>query len=161
MGKPKRKLTKYNKCMSRELKGKLSGKTKAQRASLFKAAAKRCSGKTRSASSKPKTRVSPKKRSNPSGGTRNMTKNSFNMSKIYGLVRKLSLAAPAIGIIIDPSLTPWQKMDKGTRIYSGYSFSQKKWKWEWLMEGWMPYIGTSVMTRLIIPGINKMIRWIS
>lgn len=159
MGKPKRKLTSYNKCMSRELKGKMSGKTKAQRAALFKAAAKRCSGKTRSASSKPKSRASPKKRSNPTGGTRQMPKNSFNMSKIYSLGRKVALVVPLIGRAIGPG-TPASKIDGAVADYTGYAMGQGNWDWRRMQRGWMPFLGVSVVTRGIIPFINKLIRWL-
>ncbi len=39
MGKPKRKLSAYNLYMRKALKGKLAGKTKAQRKAIFKRAA--------------------------------------------------------------------------------------------------------------------------
>lgn len=159
MGKPKRKLTKYNKCMSRELKGKLSGKTKAQRAALFKAAAKRCSGKTRSASSKPKSRASPKKRSNPTGGTTQMTKNSFNMNKIYSLSRKVALAAPLIGRAIGPG-TPASKIDGIVADYTGWAMGQQNFDWRRLQRGWIPFIAVSGVTRGVIPFINKIVRWL-
>jgi len=50
-------MTKYTDCMSKQLKGKMAGKPKAERERIFKAAAKKCSGKSGgSTKSKPKSK---------------------------------------------------------------------------------------------------------
>ena len=162
MGKPKKKLTKYNKCMSRELKGNMSGKTKAQRAALFKAAAKLCSSKTPKKHgmrglvvTRPKSGASTSK-SNPSGGTRNMTKNSLNMSKIYGLVRKVAIFIPAITLAMTPAPME-QKIKVGTKWYFGWDTDTGTFSWQDLWKGWGPAVGAQVITR-VIPAINRIIR---
>jgi len=159
LGKPKKKLTKYNECMSRELKGKLSGKTKAQRAAIFKAAAKKCSrGTSKKASkpSKPKSRASPS-RANPTGGTRRMTKNSFNMNKIYGAIRKVAIFIPATSLVATSGMSNETKITHGLRWYFGWDRVTNSFKWDQLWRGWGPAIGAQVITR-VIPAINRIIR---
>lgn len=157
MGKPTRKLTPYNKCMSRQLKGKMKGKTKAQRAAMFKAAAKRCSknpSRKSPASSKPKSRASAAGRSNPTGGTRRVT--TFNTQKMYGLIRKGAVVLPAAMIIMGPGTTE-AKANHLSRAYMGYDFVTKTFKWEYLLQGYMPAIGAAVMTT-VVPKIGSFIR---
>lgn len=157
LGKPKRKLSAHNKCMSRELKGNLSGKTKAQREKIFSAAARKCSRETKktSTSSKPKSRASPS-RANPTGGTRRMG-NSFNMNKIYGIIRKVAVFVPAADLVMNASLGNQDKVKYGIMWYFGWDPWSHKFRWEQLWKGWGPAVGAQVITR-VIPAINKIIR---
>ncbi len=157
MGKPKRKLTKYNKCMSVQLKGKMAGKTKAQRAAMFKQAARYCSGKTSkkpSTVSKPKSRASPSRR-NPTGGTRRMT--TFNMSKIYKWVRIGGVLLPAATTIFKPGLSAAQKGKQLSLDYFGFNPDDGSFKWERLSRGWLPGIAATVIT-IGVSKIGSLIR---
>jgi len=143
--------------MSRELKGKLSGKTKAQRAAIFAAAAKRCSGKTSKRASKPtKQRTSPS-RGNPTGGTRTMAKNSFNMSKIYSLANKVAFVAPYAAIAMNPSMTPAQKVKEGVYYLSGFDMGTGQWHFDGIKKGWTPYVVTKIVTS-IVPRLTSFFR---
>ncbi len=79
-------MTDYTDCMSRELKGKLAGKTKAKREALFKAAAKKCSK-----GSKSKAKSTPEPKSKPKERTRTTTKKNDKPKRRRGpLERKVS-----------------------------------------------------------------------
>ena len=78
------------------------------------------------------------------------------MNKIYGLARKVALFAPAIGRALGPG-TAESKIDGIVADYTGYAMGQGDWNWERLKRGWMPYIATSAITK-VIPAINKLIR---
>lgn len=85
-----------------------------------------------------------------------MTKNSFNMNKIYGLIRKAAIFIPAADI----AMQPWSNEDKvtiGTRWYFGWDRTQHKFVWSELWKGWGPAVGAQVITR-VIPAINRIIR---
>lgn len=156
-----RKLSAYNLHMKRELKGKLSGKTKAQRKAIFKAAARKwkSKGKRKPASrSKPKSGGSKRKpvKSSSKTGGRRMGKNSFSTQKIFALVRKGALAAPAIGVALDPSLTPQEKARVGFQKYTGVDMRTGKFHFNSLREGYEPYFWTSLATH----GIPKVISFV-
>jgi len=159
MGKPKRKLSAYNLYMRKALKGKMTGKTEAQRKAIFKKAARgwnKGKPKSTSRSSKPKSKASAPK-SNPAGGTRRMGKSTFNMNKIYGLVRKGAIFLPAVGIAMRTDLTPEWKIRLGIRDYFGYDIVTGIFRWQDVMRGWTPAIAAQVITR-VIPAIGKLIR---
>ena len=154
MPKGKKKLSAYNLYMRKALKGKMKGKTKAQRKAIFKAAAKGWKGKGKSnPRSKPKSRASAPK-SNSTGGTRNMKKNSFNMSKIYSLANKAAFAAPYIAVALDPSHTPEYKVKKGLGLLTGFSLFTNTWNFDLLRQGWEPYFWSKIVTTVVPKAIN-------
>ncbi len=156
MGKPKKKLSAYNQYMSKALKGKMTGKTKAQRKAIFKAAAKGWKkGKSTPRSSKPKSRASPS-RANPTGGKGRMG-NSFNMNKIYGAIRKLAIFIPAVDIAMRSEWSNETKITNGLLWYFGWDRTTSSFKWSSLWKGWGPAIGAQIVTR-VIPAINRFIR---
>jgi hypothetical protein len=153
-----KKLTAYQQHMRRELKGKMKGKTKAQRKALFKAAAKKYKTK-----SKPKSKSSQSTRGrgrgksqSQSGRSSRVAKNSFNMSKIYGLMRKGALILPAAGIALGPG-TPQQKANLASRAYFAYDLQTRQVKLEWAKEGWVPFLVANVLTR-VVPKVGNFIR---
>jgi len=153
--KPKKKLSAYNRYMSKALKGKMTGKTKAQRKAIFKAAAKGWKKGKSTPRSQPKSRASPAK-GNPTGGNRRMAKNSFNMSKIYGLVRKSALFAPAAIRIAQKGFTE----DAGIHIvkdYLGIDMRTGLFLLGNLRRGWEPFVYANVITR-VIPKIGSFIK---
>ena len=158
MGKdPKRKLTPYNKCMSRELKGKMSGKTKAQRAAMFKAAAKRCSKNPtgKASTSKPKNKA----KSTPAGGTRKVGKSGFNMGKIKSLIRLGASLVPTAVIVFDPNLDAMSKGKRWVTWHTGWRIDEQRFDWVQLMNGYGPRIGAEIGTRADTI-IRKLIRMI-
>lgn len=157
-----KKLSAYNLYMRKALKGKMAGKTKAQRKAVFKAAARGWNkGKPRSKprSSKPKSRASPSRRAKPTGGTRRMAKSSFNMNKIYGLIRKAAIVVPAVDLAMQIGVSNEHKVKVGIMWYFGWDPWSHKFRWEQLWNGWGPAVGAQVITR-IIPAISKLIRGI-
>ena len=153
-----RKLSAYNLHMKRELKGKLSGKTKAQRKAIFKAAARKWKGKGKTASrSKPKNRASPSRRAKPKGVRRNMTKNTFNMNKIYSLANKAAFFAPYVGLALDPGITPARKVNFGISFLTGYNMDTGVWSFESLKRGWLPYVATK-LTTAVVPKIASFVK---
>jgi len=160
LGKTKRKLSAYNLYMRKALKGKMTGKTKAQRKAIFKTAARgwnKGKPKSISRSSKPKSRASPEKRSNPKGGNRRMGKSTFNMNKIYGGVRKVALFAPAVARAMEPGQTPEWKIKAAIQDYTGWSFWSNDWKLERAATGWMPFIFATVITA-VVPKISRFVK---
>ena len=140
--KPKRKPSAYNKHIGREMQ---AGRTMKQAAASWK-----------KKGSKSKSRASPKKRSNPTGGTRTMAKGGFNMNKIYGAIRKVAIFIPAADI----AMQPWSTADKitiGTRWYFGWDRTTHQFVWSELLKGWGPAIGAQVVTR-VIPLVNRILR---
>ncbi|GAI29260.1 unnamed protein product [marine sediment metagenome] len=159
MGKPKKKLSAYNRYMSKALKGKMTGKTKAQRKAIFKAAAKGWKkGKSTPGSSKPKSRASPS-RGNPTGGTRTMSRrNSFSMAKIYKAVRIVSLAAPGVMTALRTDLSPEHKIQKGLAMYTGVS-PDGTFRLSDLKMGWEPFFWASIVTS-VVPKLISFVKGI-
>lgn len=85
-----------------------------------------------------------------------MTKNSFNMSKIYGLARKGALAAPLVFRLME-GRTPQQTGVHIVMDYTGYNMNTGEWSLENAKRGWLPYIFTSAATK-VVPAINKLVR---
>lgn len=85
-------------------------------------------------------------------------KGGFNTQKVFKLLRLAALALPAAGVAMESS-TPASKINKAMRMYTGYSSSERQFKWEWLAEGWGPYVGAVVAT-YGIPKLTGLIRGI-
>lgn len=148
-----KKLSAYNLYMRKALKGKMAGKTKAQRKAIFKAAARGWNkGKPRSTSrSKPKSASSRRSSSTPRRVNR-MGTNTFNTQKLFSLLRKASLIAPAAGVVMS-SASPQTKVVQGIELYTGYNIETGMFHFEALKRGWTPYVVTSLVTH----GIPKLI----
>lgn len=132
-------LTPYQKHVKKEMKG---GKSMKQAAKSWRA--KKKGRNTRSRSS-----------STTSSRSRNTM---MNTNKIYGLIRKAALLAPAIGTALDPHYdTPEKKIRHGLRKYSGYNYATGEFRWEWLAEGWLPYLGAKLGTE-VVPRVGNMIK---
>ena len=144
--------------MKRELKGKMKGKTAAQRKAIFKAAAKSYKGgsKPKARASRAVTRVRTSISSKPKGGTSRMgKKGGFNTQKIFKYVRIGALAMPAAMHAIGPG-TPIQKLTNIKRDYLGVG-TDGVWRPEYMAKGWMPFVAASAVT-YGIPKIMSIIR---
>lgn len=157
--------TAYQRFMSKELKGKMKGKTKAQRQKIFKQAVAKWkrSGKSKP-KSKPKSKSrlrAPSRRSSPkprnTGGTRRMGKSGFNLSKIYKLARMGALALPAATTVMNPNLSGTEKLYKISQDYTGYNPYDGSFKMERLLTGWLPFIVANVVTHGV-PKLTSIIR---
>ena len=157
MGKPKKKLSAYNLYMRKALKGKLTGKTKAQRKAIFKAAAKGWKRKS-NPRPKPKSAGKPKRssgRSSTKTGGRRMGNKGFNTNKIYGAIRKIAIFVPAASIAMMP-IPLEEKLKIGQSWYFGWNPYTNRFEPENLWKGWGPAMGAQVVTR--IPAlINKLL----
>lgn len=85
-----------------------------------------------------------------------MTKNSFNMNKIYGAIRKIAIFVPAIDLAMQP-IPNSEKVKIGISWYFGWNPYTHRFEWQNLWKGWAPAIGAQVVTR-VIPAISKFIR---
>ena len=151
-----KKLSAYNLYMRKTLKGKLAGKTKAQREAIFKAAARGWNkGKPRSTSrSKPKSGSS--KRSSSNTGGRRLGKSVFNTQKIFSLITKGALAAPAVAIALAGG-TAEEKVMRGLYAYTGYDYRSGQVNLAHAFETYKPYLFTKVI-QAVIPKIGSFIR---
>lgn len=141
--KPKRKPSAYNKHIGREMR---AGKTMKQAAASWK--------RKGSKKSSPKKKTG---KSNPKGGTRNVTKNSFNMNKIYSLANKVAFIAPYASIALDPHITPAHKVERGIAYLTGFIMSTGEWSFDHLKRGWTPYVATKIMTS-VVPKITSFVK---
>lgn len=82
----------------------------------------------------------------------------FNTNKIFGLIRKAALVAPAASFALEDS-DPMTKITNILRVYTGYDIQQKNFNFARLMNGWGPYIGAKVATE-VIPALTKMVKGI-
>jgi hypothetical protein len=164
--------------MSRELKKQMKGaKTKAQRQAAFSRAAKICSGKSPSARSRVtaavksyrarktaqratraaarKTRRAAKKPKARS--VKNTAKGGLTMNKLYSLIRKGALLAPAVASIMNPATSGQQKISDVIANYTGYSITDGTFNWARLAAGYAPYLGAILVTKGI-PKLSSIIR---
>ena len=154
-----KKLSAYNLYMRKALKGKMTGKTKAQRKAIFKAAARGWNkGKPRSTSrSKPRTGGSSRSRSTTRRSNTTMGKRGgFNTQKIYKLIRMAAIALPAAAIVMGPG-TGEQKLKTGVLQYFGYDMNSGTFRWEDLAKGWTPAVAAIAVT-YGIPKLAGLIR---
>ncbi|GAI92265.1 unnamed protein product [marine sediment metagenome] len=86
-----------------------------------------------------------------------MTKNSFNMSKIYGLANKAAFFAPYAMIALKPGVSAEYKVKDGIRILTGYNMTNGTWSFESLKQGWLPYVATKLVTA-VIPKITRFVK---
>lgn len=143
--KPKRKLSKYNLHMKREMK---AGKTfKQATKSWKKSPAKKTGVKARA-----KKAVS---RAVKTGG-RKVGRNGFNQAKLFKLARMAALLGPHAGVWMSQN-TPQEKANQSLKMLSGYDMATGQFSWESLMQGYMPLIATTGIT-MAIPKISGFLR---
>lgn len=131
-------LTAYQKHVKREMK---KGKSMKQAAKSWR----------KKKSTKSRTR-------NSSSTTSGRSRSGMNTNKIYGLIRKAALLAPAAGVALDPKYDSAEKKIKhAMRKYTGFLWDTGEFRWEWLAEGWMPYLGAKIGTE-VIPRVGHMIK---
>jgi len=86
------------------------------------------------------------------GGGRNIQATAFKWIRIGALV------APGIGQVIR-----WKDagaeaiIDQVVRVYTGYDMMSAQWRWEWLAEGYTPYLA-SVLATIGIPKLTAILR---
>lgn len=145
-------LTAYQAHMKRELKGKMKGKTAAQRKAIFKAAAKsykspsKKASKTNAGRSKPAKKTGSKPKSNTSsGGNRSMGKGSFNTQKIFKYIRLASLGAPAIAGVAQYGFTKEAAVE-AIKGYTGVNLNTGGFDMQAVIRGYTPFLATTVLT---------------
>jgi len=150
-----KKLTAYQAHMKRELKGKMKGKTAAQRKAIFKRAASSYKkSPTKSGASKSRKKSSG---SRTKSKVRKVGKNGFNTQKIMKYVRLAALAAPAAITAINPNQTPESKVKEIMHKYTGFNMNTGKFDAAALMQGWAPFAAATVVT-YGIPKLAGIIR---
>jgi hypothetical protein len=143
--------------MKRELKGKLKGKTAAQRKALFKAAAASYKKPSiRSRVSKAVKRVGSARSQTKQPGGNSTGKGGFNTQKLFKVVRMASLAAPAVAQALTPN-TPYIKAANILLRYTGFDMTDGQFKPKYLVEGYGPFVATSAITALV-PKVTSLIR---
>ena len=77
---------------------------------------------------------------------------------MFGLVRKLALVAPAIGIAMGGGTGPKDKIDRGVLAYTGYNMATQKFDGiAPLKNTYLPFVSASVITTGI-PKLTSFIR---
>ena len=73
--------------------------------------------------------------------------------QVFKWIRVGALVAPGVGQAIRWKDSGGEIMaSQVVRVYTGYDWVSGQWKWEWLTEGWMPYLGSILATK----GIQKL-----
>ena len=144
--KKKRKLSAYNKHMSREMK---KGRSFKQAVSSWKGGGRK-SSKPKKRSIRRSSRTKPK-----TGGRKTMGKSGFNSQKIMKYIRLAALATPAVIAMTGPG-TIQQKAQVALSSYTGV-WSDGSFHPETLAKGWMPYLA-AVLTTYGIPKVAGIIR---
>lgn len=151
--------------MRSALKGKMKGKTKAQRRSIFRAAAKGWKKKSRTKTTKSarRGRASPAMvrkyypRSKSSGGSKSMGSKGFlNPQTIMKFIRIGALVAPA-AVAAMGSGTPKERLAHGLSMYTGYDMITGTFDWRRMVAGWSAYLA-SILATVGIPKIAGIIR---
>ena len=115
------------------------------------------SGGASTSRTKNKAKRIPKKRRTITAKKRKRRKNSgMTVSKLFGLLRKAALVAPAVGIAMGGG-SGYDKMARGLEGYTGYNIVTQKFNVQPLKNTYLPYIGATVISAGV-PKINKFIR---
>ena len=114
------------------------------KASLKSAAKKR--KKSRKGNPHPKTRKT--KRNNPRRNNRVGKRNNNITGQVMKWTRVASLLLPGIGYATMKLSTP-EKVRHIGLVYTGWDNREHRFKPEWLLKGWTPYIATSLVTHLV------------
>lgn len=79
----------------------------------------------------------------------------FNISSVKKLLRMGALVAPGLSIAVGPG-EPRAKVDAIFKRYSGFDMADGKFKAEFLLQGWGPFIATTLVTY----GVGKLASFI-
>lgn len=168
--KVKKKLSDYNRFIKTELKGKTGPGYKAR----FKAAVAKWKRSPKGRASRaragkppqrqkrlsggpPKTRArsrTTRAKATPSGG-RKMA--GFNTQKIMKYIRLGALAAPYVGVAMDPALSGQTKVYRGIAYATGVDLATGKFSLANLAKGWLPYLA-SIGVTYGVPKLAGIIR---
>lgn len=141
--KKKRKLSAYNLHMKREMK----------RGRTFKQAVASWRGFKRKPRVMPKGKTVRKLRSVSKRSKKTMAKRSFlSTATLMKFARLAALGGPAAMVAMGPGDAP-TKIKEGLRIYTGVDMNTGAWSLGNLAQGWLPFVGTSLVTH----GISKLI----
>lgn len=97
-----------------------------------------------------------RRRAKPKGGKK-MGRSFLSTQTLMRFVRLGALAAPAIGVAMNASLSQRQKIEHAIRKYTGFNMHDGKFDFRNLAEGWLPYLG-SVLVTYGIPKIAGILR---
>lgn len=75
----------------------------------------------------------------------------LSTSTFYKFARLAAMVGPAALVAVGPGDAP-SKIKEGLRIYTGLDSNTGQWSLANLAQGWMPFIGTSLVTH----GISKL-----
>lgn len=85
-------------------------------------------------------------------------RSGFGVRSIMKFVRLGALAAPAVGTMLDPSVSGGHaKAERILALYTGYAMNMRRFEWQWLVRGWTPYIVACLVTHGV-PKIAGLIR---
>jgi len=163
--------------MSKALKGKMKGKTKAQRLALFKKAAKSWKGGNRKKAVKrgvtrvrkayegrkatvaarkaTRRRKAPVRRARAKTQVRKVGRSGFNQQKLFKLARMAALLGPHAGVWMGAG-TPQDKVAASVGLLSGYDINTGTFSMEKLAAGYIPLLATTAVTK-VIPKISGLI----
>ena len=147
--KPKRKLSAYNKHMSREMK---KGRSFKQAVSSWKGGRK-SSSKPRKRSTKAGSKKKPKSRAKQK--VRKVGRNGFNQQKLFKLARMAALLGPHAGVWMSAQPVE-QKVQGSIKLLSGYDIQSGTFSFEDLGKGYIPLLATTAVTK-VIPKISGLI----
>ena len=92
-----------------------------------------------------------------SGGGRVAKKRGFlSLNTIYRFARLGAFAAPGVVEAISTHSTQG-KIQNIIRMYSGFDVPSGSWNWRSMLQGWMPFVGVSLVT-YGLPKLLSMIR---
>lgn len=144
--------------MKRNLSGKMKGKTAAQRRAIFKAVAagwKKQSKPSRISQAVKRVRSARTQTKANSGGN-HTGKGGFNTQKLFKVVRMASLVAPGVAQALKPNSNEIKVANILLR-YTGFDITDGKFKANYLVEGYGPFVATTAITALI-PKVTSLIR---
>ncbi len=83
-------------------------------------------------------------------------KNGFSQAKLFGLVRKISLVAPAIGIAIGGG-SPSDKLARGVEGYTGYNMVTQSFNMQPLKNTYTGFLASTLITAGI-PKVTSLLK---
>jgi len=109
--------------------------------------------KSKSTPKKSKSKSASRKGGNRMGnkGGKSITRTAFKWIRIG------ALAAPAVRRVIQGAGDPMGTANNIISDYTGYNMTEGVWRWEYLVNGWAPYVA-SVLTTVGIPKLVSILR---
>lgn len=86
-----------------------------------------------------------------------MGKSFLSTQTLMKFVRIGALASPAIAVAVRGDIGMQAKINQIIRTYTGFDMKTSKFRWGELAKGWLPYLG-SVLITYGIPKIAGMLR---